>query len=250
MDLYLNDKTAVVTGASQGIGRAIVKQLAMEGVKVLATARNADLLEDLKQEIEREGGISPVILKQDLVHGNAAAVIAQTALEALSRVDILINNAGKSNPLGIIASDADWRRSMQLDFDRVRQLTEELLPHFLQNRQGAILNLCSGYELRNINASAVAKAAVVSWSKALACEVGPSGIRVNCLQPGLIDTENIRPYFTADERRRFAEREIPLGDFGSPEDMAAMAVFLVSPRAKYITGAVSAVDGGMQRYPF
>lgn len=88
------------------------------------------------------------------------------------------------------------------------------------------------------------------WSKELAGQLGQHGIRVNCLQPGLIDTENTRGIFTAAERKDYAGREIPLGDFGEPQDMANMAAFLVSPRAKYITGTVSVVDGGGKRYAF
>jgi 3-oxoacyl-[acyl-carrier protein] reductase len=139
---------------------------------------------------------------------------------------------------------------MTLDFDRPRQLTQQLLPHFMARKQGSILNLASSYELRSINVSAIAKASVVVWSRQLAAQLGPYGIRVNCLQPGLIDTANIRPFFPGDERRKFAEREIPLGDFGEPQDMANMATFLVSPRARYITGTVAVVDGGMRHYPF
>jgi 3-oxoacyl-[acyl-carrier protein] reductase len=112
------------------------------------------------------------------------------------------------------------------------------------------LNIASTYELRTVNASAVAKAALVVWAKQLASQLGQYGIRVNSLQPGLIDTANIRPFFPGDERRKFAEREIPLGDFGEPQDVANMVAFLVSPRAGYITGTVAVVDGGMRQHPF
>jgi 3-oxoacyl-[acyl-carrier protein] reductase len=120
----------------------------------------------------------------------------------------------------------------------------------MERKQGSILNIVSTYELRSINASAVAKASMVVWSKQLAGQLGQYGIRVNCLQPGLIDTNNIRPLFSEDDRRKFSEMEIPLGDFGQPQDIANMAVFLVSPRAGYVTGTVAVVDGGMRRHPF
>lgn len=250
MDLYLKRKTAVVTGASQGIGRAIVKELAIAGVTVFATARNEDLLNSLKEEVAAAGGVEPVIFLQDFVAPDGPQKIAAAALKSLGQVDILINNAGRSRPVDVIAPEEPWIESMTLDFDRPRQLTEQLLPHFIARRQGVILNLASTYELRMINVSAVAKAAVVVWSKQLAAQLGQYGIRVNCLQPGLIDTENIRPFFPGAERRKFAEREIPLGDFGEPQDMANMAAFLVSPRAKYITGTVAVVDGGLRHHPF
>lgn len=250
MDLYLKGKTAVVTGASQGIGRAIAKELALEGVKVFATARNEALLNELKEEVTAAGGVVPVIFARDFVAPDAPREIASAALSGLGQVDILINNAGRSCPLDVVGPEDAWSNSMALDFDRPRQLTQELLPHFRERRQGVILNLASTYELRSVNVSAVAKAAIVVWSKQLAGQLGQYGIRVNVLQPGLIDTENIRRFFPGDERRKFAQAEIPLGDFGEAQDMANMAVFLVSPRAKYVTGAVTVVDGGMRHHPF
>ncbi|HEY0770924.1 MAG TPA: SDR family oxidoreductase [Sphingobacteriaceae bacterium] len=250
MDLYLNGKTALITGASQGIGRAIAKELGREGVKVFVTARNETLLNTLKEEIVAEGGIEPVILSQNFVTPDAPHKIAEAALSALGHLDILVNNAGRSRALDVIGPEDEWQAGMTLDFDRHRQLTQQLLPHFMKREQGSILNITSTYELRSINASAVAKASIVVWSKQLAGELGRYGIRVNCLQPGLIDTANTRPLFPAEERRKFAELEIPLGDFGQPEDMANMAAFLVSPRARYITGTVAIVDGGMRRYAF
>ena len=250
MDLYLKGKTAVVTGASQGLGRAITKELAIEGVKVFATARNEELLNSLKNEIIAAGGAEPVTFVQDFVAPDGPQKIASVALSSLEHVDILVNNAGRSSQLDVIGPEEAWIGSMTLDFERPRQLTQQLLPHLMDRKHGAILNLASSYELRVINASAVAKASIVAWSKALAAQLGPCGIRVNCLQPGLIDTANIRRNFSGDERRKFAEREIPLGDFGEAQDVANMAAFLVSPRARYITGTVVVVDGGMRRFPF
>ncbi len=250
MDLYLKGKTAVVTGASQGLGRAIANELAMEGVKVFATARNEALLNSLRKEILAAGGTEPVTFVQDFVAPDGPQKIAAAALSSLGQIDILVNNAGRSNPVDVIGAEEAWTDSMTLDFERPRQLTQQLLPHLMERKQGSILNLASSYELRTINASAVAKAAIVAWSKALASQLGQHGIRVNCLQPGLIDTANIRRIFSRDERTKFAEHEIPLGDFGEAQDVANMAAFLVSPRARYITGTVAVVDGGMRHYPF
>jgi 3-oxoacyl-[acyl-carrier protein] reductase len=250
MDLYLKGKTAVVTGASQGIGRAITKELAVAGVKVFATARNHDRLNSLKNEIIAAGGVAPEIFAQDLVATDGPQKIAEAALSALGHIDILINNAGQSQPVDVAGPEEPWAETMALDFERPRQLTQLLLPQFIQRRQGAILNLSSTYELRSINVSAVAKSALVVWSKQLAGQLGQYGITVNCLQPGLIDTNNIRRMFNDDQRKEFAGREIPLGDFGDVQDIANMAVFLVSPRASYVTGTVAVVDGGARRYAF
>jgi 3-oxoacyl-[acyl-carrier protein] reductase len=250
MDLYLKGKTAVVSGASQGIGRAIAKELAAEGVKVFATARNEELLHSLKEEIVAAGGTEPVIFVQDFVAADASQQIAAAALSGLGHVDILVNNTGRSAPMDVVGPEDEWEAAMTMDFNRHRQLTQALLPHFIERRQGAILNIISTYELRSVNGSAVAKAAIVVWSKQLAGQLGKYGIRINCLQPGLIDTENIRRFFSPEERKQFAEREIPLGDFGEPQDLADMAVFLVSPRTRYVTGSVAVVDGGMRHHPF
>lgn len=250
MDLYLKGKTAIVTGASQGLGRAIAKELAIEGVKVFAVARNRDLLNSLKNEVAALGGVEPVTFVQDLIAPEGPEKIAVAALLSLGHIDILINNAGRSCPVDVTGPEEPWVESMTLDFDRPRQLTQQLLPHFISRKQGSILNITSTYELKSINVSAVAKASVAVWSKQLSSQLGQYGITVNCLQPGLIDTENIRRFFPGDERKKFAEREIPLGDFGEPQDVANMATFLVSPRARYITGTVAVVDGGARHYAF
>jgi len=250
MDLYLKGKTAVITGASQGLGRAMAKELAIEGVKVFAVARNEDLLTGLKDELVAAGGETPITFAQDFVAPDGPQKIAAMALSGLGHVDILINNAGRSRPLEVNGPEEEWSAAMTLNFDRHRQLTQQLLPHFMGRKQGTVLNITSTYELRAINASAVAKGSIVVWSKQLAGQLGRYGITVNCLQPGLIDTANIRRVFTDEERREFAAREIPLGDFGAPQDIANMATFLVSPRARYITGTVAVVDGGMRHHPF
>src|SRR5687768_7176223 len=116
MDLYLKAKTAVVSGASQGLGRAIAKELAIEGVKVFATARNEDLLNSLKDEIASVGGVEPVALVQDFVAADGPQKIARAALSSLGHVDILVNNAGRSRPLDVNGPEEEWSAAMTLDF--------------------------------------------------------------------------------------------------------------------------------------
>ena len=240
----------MITGGSQGLGRAIAKALAMEGVKVMVTARNKDLLESFRKEVIQAGGVEPLLLVQDFLSADSSQRISEAALSGLGSVDLLVNNTGRSRAMDVVGPEEEWEAAMMLDFDRHRQLTQQLLPHFITRRQGAILNITSTYELRSVNGSAVARAAIAVWSKQLAGQLGQYGIRINCLQPGLIDTENVRRIFTPAERNKFAEQEIPLGDFGEPEDIADMATFLLSPRARYITGTVAVVDGGLRRHPF
>lgn len=250
MDLQLKHKTAVVTGASQGLGRAIAKELALEGVRVFATARNEALLASLVEEVRAAGGVTPVTYVYDFMATDAPQKIATAAKEALQTIDILVNNAGGSRPIDIDAPDDVWAESMALNFDRHRQLTQQLLPHLIARKQGSILNISGTYEARVVNASAVAKAGLVVWSKGLSNQLGKYGITVNALQPGLIDTAQIRRLYPGQARHEFAEREIALGDFGEPQDVANTAAFLVSPRARYVTGTVAVVDGGMRHYSF
>ncbi len=250
MELHLKGKTAVITGGSQGLGRAMAKDLASEGVKVFVTARNVGLLDNFKMEIIALGGPEPISFVQDFMAPDAAANIQKAALASLGSIDILINNTGRSRAMDVVGSEEDWEAALTLDFTRHRQLTQAFLPHMMERKQGTILNVTSTYELRSVNGSAVAKAAIAGWSKQLAGQLGAYGIRVNCLQPGLFDTENTRRIFTPEQRKQFAAAEIPLGDFGEPEDFAGMATFLVSPKARYITGTVTVVDGGLSRYAF
>ena len=250
MDLDLKSRTAVVTGASIGIGRAIAKALALEGASVVAVARRKDLLETLAREVQAEGGAAVIPVVQDIMDGNAPKNLAATAIAELGQVDILINNAGGSRPLPVDAPDSDWDEAIALNFTRYRQLTHALLPQMIERRWGRIINITGKSEPEGLNAAFAAKAAVHAWAKGLSREIGKHGITVNCIPPGRIMSEQIRRNYPEDYRKQFAEEEIPVGYWGEPEDLAALAVFLASPVARYITGAVIPVDGGLRRYQF
>ena len=249
MDLELKSKTAIVSGASTGIGRAIARALALEGVRVVALARRKDLLEQLAQEVHAaEGAVIPVA--QDIMEEDAAKKLATTALAELGHVDILVNNAGGSRPLPVDAPDSDWDEALALNFTRYRQVTHALLPQMIERGWGRIINITGKSEPEGLNAAFAAKAAVHAWAKGLSREIGRHGITVNCIPPGRIMSEQIRRNYPEDYRKHFAEEEIPVGYWGEPEDLAAMAVFLASPVARYITGTVIPVDGGLRRYQF
>ena len=250
MDLQLKDKTAVVTGASIGIGRAIASALAAEGVHVAAVARRKELLDTLAKEIEAAGGPRPILIVQDIMQEDSAETLRATALAALGHVDILVNNAGGSRPLPLDAPDEQWDEALVLNFTRYRQIAHALLPHMMERRWGRIINISGKSEPEGLNAAFAAKAAVHAWAKGLSREVGEYGITVNCIPPGRIMSEQIRRNYPPDYRERFAEEQIPVGYWGEPEDLAVLAVFLASPLARYITGAVIPVDGGLRRYQF
>lgn len=250
MDLDLQSRTAVVTGASIGIGRAIAKGLAREGARVVAVARRRDLLESLVQEVKAQGNGSVIPLTQDMMENDAAAKLTARAVSELGRVDILVNNAGGSRPLPVDAPDSAWDEAIALNFTSYRKLAHALLPQMVEHRWGRIINVTGKSEPEGLNAAFAAKAAVHAWAKGLSREIGKHGITVNCIPPGRIMSEQIRRNYPEDYRERFAEEEIPVGFWGEPEDLAALAVFLASPVARYITGAVIPVDGGLRRYQF
>jgi 3-oxoacyl-[acyl-carrier protein] reductase len=249
MNLDLKSKTAVVSGASMGIGRAIAKGLALEGVRVVAVARRKELLDTLAQEVKAAGGdVIPVI--QDIMAEDAGKKLAAAAIAALGHVDILVNNAGGSRPLPVDAPDSAWDEAMALNFTRYRQVTHALLPQMIERKWGRIINITGKSEPEGLNAAFAAKAAVHAWAKGLSREIGEHGITVNSIPPGRIMSEQIRRNYPEDYRKHFAEEEIPVGYWGEPEDLAALAIFLASPVARYITGTVIPVDGGLRRYQF
>jgi 3-oxoacyl-[acyl-carrier protein] reductase len=251
MDLQLKGKTALVTGASQGIGRCIAKMLATEGVKLCIAARRKNLLDDLAKEITAAGGIAPAIVEVDIMQDGAPQKLADAARAALGHVDILVNSAGGSRPaIPIDAPEEEWDSVMTLNFVRVRQLTHAVLADMISNEWGRIINLSGKSEPDALLAATPAKAAIHGWSKGLSRTVGKHGITVNCLAPGRIMSEQIRRKYSAEFRAHEEQNEIPVGRYGEPEEIAAMAVFLASSHGSYVTGTVIPVDGGMRRFAF
>jgi 3-oxoacyl-[acyl-carrier protein] reductase len=250
MDLQLEGRTALVTGASIGIGRGIALGLAREGARIAIVARRRELLEAVADEIVAKGGKRPVIIIENLLDDGAPERTAAAALEGLGAVDILVNNAGGSRPFKLDVTEEQWAEAITLNFTRQRQLTHRLLDQMIERKWGRILNITGKSEPDGINGAFCAKAALHSWAKGLSREVGKHGITVNCLPPGRIMSEQIRRNYTPEYRQWQAENEIPVGRYGEPEDMANLVCFLASPLAGYITGTVIPVDGGLRRYQY
>ena len=251
MDLQLSDKTALVTGASVGIGPAIARGLAAEGVKLCITARRRELLDRLAAEIVAASGQPSHVVAMDVMEEGAPQKLAQEASKALGRIDILINCAGAGQGrIALNAPEALWEESMTLNFVRVRQLTHAILPGMIERRWGRVINISGKSEPPYLVAAHAAKAAVHAWSKGLSREVGKYGITVNCIPPGRVMSEQILRKYSAEYRAEQSAREIPVGRYGEPEELACLAVFLASPIARYITGAVLPVDGGLRRYAY
>jgi len=246
MEFELAGKTALVTGASAGIGRGIAKALAAEGVRLAVTARRRENL----QSLEQETGVKMVIIECDLLEADAPLRIAAAAVHGLGTVDILVNNAGGSRAFKLDTSEAQWEEALTLNFTRQRQLTHALLDQMITRNWGRIINITGKSEPEGINGAFCAKAAMHAWAKGLSREVGRHGITVNSIPPGRIMSEQIERNYTPEYRQWQAENEIPVGSYGQPEDIANLACFLASPRARYITGTVIPVDGGLRRYQF
>ena len=251
MDLQLQGRTALVTGASVGIGRGIAHALAAEGVRLALTARRADKLREVAAEIVAAGGAEPVIFEQDMLAEDASQRIAQRALAGLGGVDILVNNAGGSRSFkDLHVSEEAWNEAITLNFHRPRQLGDALVDQMIERRWGRIINITGKSEPDHVNGAFCAKAGIHSWAKGLSRMVGPHGITVNCIPPGRIHSEQIFRNYTPEYRQWQCENEIPMGRYGEPEDLANLVCFIASPKASYITGAVIPVDGGLRRYQF
>ena len=247
MDLKMGRHSALITGASSGIGAGIAKVLAGEGIQVVMTARRADRLEQLAAEITKSGGVPPVVMAGDIANMNDLTRIVNESIECIGRIDILVNSAGGWRALPMEDAGAVWEEAFALNFTAPRLLTEAVLPAMRTRHWGRIINISGSMEPRSSNAATPAKAALHLWAKGLSCDVASDGVTINCIAPGRISSEQIlnKLHPTEEARRAFIAGNIPAGYFGDPEDIGYLVAFLASPLARYITGAVIPVDGGM-----
>ncbi|MFA9380246.1 MAG: elongation factor P 5-aminopentanone reductase [Acetanaerobacterium sp.] len=240
------DKVALVTGASRGIGRAIARVLAQEGYAVAVNyhCSKADAYA-LVDEIISSGGRAAAFCA-DVSDRSQVNSMAREVEVTLGAVDVLVNNAGiaQQKLFGDI-TDEDWRAMFGVNVTGAFHCIQAVLPGMIHRKSGAVVNVSSVWGMVGASCEvhyAASKAAIIGLSKALAKELGPSGIRVNCVAPGVIATD-MNSALDAQTMAQLSE-ETPLGMIGAPDDVAAAVSFLVSERARFITGQIISPNGG------
>ena len=241
----LSNKTAIVTGSGQGIGKAIALRLAEAGAAVVVNSRS-EAANAVAAEITGTGKKSTAILGDVSSAADVNRLVEQT-IAAYGKVDILVNNAGITRDnLLMRMSDEDWDSVLNINLKSVFLCTRAVMRPMLKQRSGRIINISSivGIIGNAGQANYVAtKAGIIGFTKSIAKEVGSRGITVNAIAPGFIDTDMTKN-IPEKQRQELAAR-IPLGCFGTPRDVAEAAAFLASDEARYITGQVLSVDGGI-----
>ena len=244
MDLGLQGRTAIVCGASQGIGLAVAEALAAEGANVAMFARRREVLE---REAERIGGLA---VRGDVTNPQDCERLVRRTVEAFGGVDILVNNSG-GPPRGpaLEVDEEALEAAVGLLLLSAVRMTNLCLRHLRRSEGGRIVNIASSTvrePTENLALSNAVRPGVIGWAKSLAHEVGPDGITVNNIAVGRIDTERLAESFK-QRSRADSMNEVPLKRFGSPRELADVVCFLASERASYVTGATIPVDGGLTR---
>jgi len=242
----LEQRIAIVTGAGQGIGRAIALGLAREGAGVVIADVNEESANTVRKEIEAAGG-KAFSIRADVSNENSIEAMVDKTLEAFRRVDILVNNAGIFPTSSVEEmSEADWDRVIGTNLIGTFLCARAVVPTFLKQGSGRIISLTSGRAFQGAKNGAhyaASKAGIIGFSKSLALELAPHGITVNVICPGITDTAQPRGHQTEEQIYAQAQR-IPLGRIGQPEDLVGPAIFLASDAAAFITGQTILVNGG------
>ena len=242
------DRAVLITGASRGIGAAVARRFAREGWRVGGNYRTSrGRAEALAAEIAAAGG-QTALLPGDVSDPAQAAALVRAAEEQLGPLDALVCNAGVALPQQLLTdtTDEQWRQVMGVDLDGVFYTLRAAVPGFVRRQRGAIVTVSSMWGVTGGScevAYSAAKAAVIGLTRALAKELGPSGITVNCVSPGVISTE-MNAHLDREALAALAE-ETPLGAIGTPEDVAEAIWYLSSDAARFVTGQVLAPNGGL-----
>lgn len=246
----LSGKTAVVTGASSGLGRAMAKALAGQGANVVVLARRFERLVELQKEIEQTTGVKCLPIQCDVTVEADVRQAAEEVERVFGGADILINNAGGGHTSPLAECELDkWLGEFSVDMHGTFLCTREFGKQMLKKRYGRIINLASMYGLVGntaIGSSAyhAAKGAVVNFTRAAAAEWAREGIVVNCMCPGYFATELTEATLAEESFQQHIDKSVPMGRCGKMEELCALAIFLSSEEVSYITGAIIPIDGG------
>ena len=244
--MQLSDKTAIVTGASRGIGAAIARKFCGQGANVMLCSRSAESVAAIADSLSREGW-NAKSTQADISNKADVEALVDLTLREFSRVDILVNNAGVTrDALFMRMKDEDWDIVLQTNLTGTAYCMRAVIRPMLRQKNGRIINISSVIGLMG-NAGqanyAASKAGIIGLTKSIAKEVGRRGITVNAIAPGFITTDMTVKLSEQDQQKILDI--IPMGCFGGPEDVAETALFLASDVARYITGQVIQIDGGM-----
>lgn len=267
MDLELKDKVALVTGASTGIGLSICKELAQSGVHLIMVARTQPRLEQAAHEIGEQYQVKTLPIAGDVANAEFPAQAVKQALVHFSSIDLLVNNAGRAHSGTLLTtSDEDWDSMTAIKFSAMRRFCREIVPLMEKNQWGRIVNISSVggiYANPPLTVSHALSAAINNLTRSLALDVAPMGIMVNAIGVGAVATDNwannMLPKVRANrpELHDKTDEEImtilgkektPVGHFGRPEDIAAIAAFLLSNRNQFVTGHTIEASGGADRF--
>ncbi len=244
IDLQLEGKTAIVTGASRGLGRATAIALSQQGVRVLAAARSLDDLKTLE-------ALDPKLIKAcqcDMQDASAVAALAQTALDQFGGLDIVVNNAGIAPAGNFLEQDQEiWDRVMAVNVAAPAILARAAGQHMVKQGSGKIINIASTSGILGkptLVAYSSSKGAILQFTKALAAEWAKAGVQVNAIAPGAFETDAQSVVLESPEILKRRLRKIPVGRMGNVEEMATLACYLASPKSNFVTGSVYVIDGG------
>jgi len=249
----LDGRTALVTGASRGIGRAIAEAYADAGADVALLARDTALLDEVATAVGARGRRA-VVLPCDVTDADAVRAAVATAVEKLGPIDVLVNNAGGNSfsmPLAGMRFSG-WEKTLRLNLDSIVHVTQAVLPQMLERKTGSIVNVASVAGLRGaplMSHYGAAKAAVISLTQSVAVETAWAGVRVNALVPGWIETDLTGFLRTSEDAEKGTLSRVPMSRWGRVEEIAEPAVFLASDAASFMTGQVLVVDGGLSAMP-
>jgi len=243
--LKLSGKVALITGGSRGIGFAIAKTLSENGASVVITSKNSEKLNIAKSKISNS-----FVITCDIKKTNEVKNVVDETIKKFGRLDILVNNAGifpKIKKLHEI-DENEWDEVLDVNLTGQFRFTKEAIPH-LQKTSGCIINISSdaglkAYQGFNADAYSATKAALIVLTKCWALEYAKDKIRVNCICPGVVDTDMTKPFLKNQKDIEFMNNEHPLGRIGQPEEIGKAVLYFTSDDASWVTGAVLTVDGG------